>query len=153
VNSHSGTALIPVFHSLTTTTPIGLVDMKPRNKGLYEQLVKSRARGETIAHFCKRTGAPVGTANRWSQSDELRARVDAIHRSWDSDFRSRNARQISAAQKMIYELSQRGSELTRLKASERIIDDRQKARDADIERQLSELRALIEAKGATDAAR
>jgi hypothetical protein len=136
---------------LRITILIGMADMKPRNKGLYEQFVKSRARGETIAHFCKRTGAPFGTAGRWSRSEDLRTRVEAIHREWDGNFRSRNARQIAAAQRTIYALSQGGSELVKLRASERIIDDRQKARDADIERQLAELLAMIESKGAADA--
>jgi hypothetical protein len=113
--------------------------MKPRNKGLYELLIKTRARGETIAHFCKRTGAPFGTAQRWSRSDDLLARVASIHAEWDGNFRSRNARQIAAAQKTIYALSQGGSELVKLRASERIIDDRRAATAADIQRQLAEL--------------
>jgi hypothetical protein len=125
--------------------------MKPRNKGIFELFVKARARRETIAHFCKRTGTPWGTAARWSKSDELRSRVDAIHREWDHEFRSRNCRQIAAAQKTIFALSRGGSELVKLRAAERILDDRSRARDADIERQLAELRALIESKGAADA--
>jgi uncharacterized protein YceH (UPF0502 family) len=125
--------------------------MRPKNRALYSAFIQSRALGESIAAFCKRVGAPKGTCERWSRSEELREAVDIIHSRWDDQFVARNARQLAKAQANIHKLGDVGTfaDSVRLRANERVIDDRLNARFRKLERDVAAIRARKKARDAT----
>jgi uncharacterized protein YceH (UPF0502 family) len=124
--------------------------MKPKNKALFAQFVHSRGLGESIRAFCKRTGCPEGTAERWSASEELREAVDAIHSRLDDQFIARNARQLAKAQANIHDIANGKvvADSVRLRANELVIEARLNARFRKLERDVAAVKARRKASDA-----
>lgn len=124
--------------------------MKPKNKARFALFVQSRAIGESILSFCRRTGTPEGTAERWSASQELRDAVDVIHSRLDDQFIARNARQLAKAQANIHDIANGKivADSVRLRANELVIEGRLNARFRKLERDVAAVKARRKANDA-----